>query len=335
MKKRDIVAAIFLLLGTALITTALVIVFLHYPNRANPIDKTIADFFFSYNNEALTKIMRIITFLGESIIYVAVLVILYYIWDKSKAYKTILILISSVFVVATAKVSFHLDRPDEFWGYKQTSETSYGLPSGHTQLSTTFWGALATIIPKWGMLSVGVVLPILIGFSRIFLVVHWFTDVLMGFGIGLIIIGLFIFLEESISNYIEKQSIKIKFLFVLLLFVVFAIPIIFLHKNNIPNEFEQEINILKVLVLFTTGSLSYAIEGKIVDYDSKVDRWWKIILRILIVTIPIAIMYVYDQIITKDMPLDALKISLDMVVYAIMGPILFLLFPWIIKKLNW
>ncbi len=335
MKRRNIIATIFLPLGAALVTTALVIVFLHYPNRANPIDKAIADFFFSYDNGTLTTVMEVITYLGESIVYIAVLVILYYVWDKNKAYKTIVILISSVFVVATAKASFHLDRPDELWGYDPTGETSNGLPSGHTQLSTTFWGVLATIIPKWGMLLVGVALPILIGFSRIFLVVHWFTDVIMGFGIGLIIIGLFIFLEESVSNYIEKQSIKIKMLFIFLLFVVFAIPTIFLHKNYIPNEFEQEINILKVLVLFTTGSLSYVVEGKVVDYNSKADRWWKIILRILIVIIPITIMYVYDQIITKDMTLDALKISLDMVVYAIMGPILFLLFPWIIKKLNW
>ena len=350
MRKRERIAIIMLILGAVMIVAALLIVYLptkpyvelangnvlYAPghNRANFIDKTIADFFTANDNDTLTTIMEIITYLGESIIYIAVLMILYYVWDKKMAYKAIFVLISSTEINVVAKGAFRLDRPDENWGYPKTGWSSYGIPSGHAQLSTTFWGTLSIIISKWGMITVGVALPLLIGFSRIFLVVHWFTDVIMGFGIGLIVLGLFIFLDEPITNYFENKSITMKMLASLTLFVIFAIPVIFLHRGSVPNEFKQKISVLKVLVLFTTVSLSYIVEGKLINYNSRADKWWKTLLRLIIVIIPLAIIYVYDKILTDDMALNALKISLDMVIYAIMGPILILLIPWIIKKLD-
>ncbi len=336
MKKRHIVVIVLIVLGIALIGAALGIVY-SSPARDNPIDKAISDFFYVDESDQGIghKIMGIVSYLGQSIVYIAVLVILYYVWDKKKAYSVIATLISSMTINAISKAAFRFDRPDDSFGYAEVEEITYGLPSGHAQLSTTTWGALAALVSKWGMITVGIALPLLIGFSRIYLVVHWFTDVLMGFGIGMIIVGIFMLIEEPVRNSLSKQSILLKILISLLVFAVFAIPIIFLHGDpSVPNEFAQKIRILKILVLFTTASISYSIEGKIIDFNSRSDKWWKIILRILIVAIPIALVYVYDEILTDVWALEALKISLDMVVYAIMGPILFLLFPWIIKKLK-
>ncbi len=336
MKKKNIVVILLFVIGVALIATALGIVY-SSPNRDNPIDKVISDFFYVDETDQGIghTIMGIVTYLGKPIVYIALLVILYYVWDKRKAYKTIATLVSSMTINVISKSAFRFDRPDDSFGYAEVDETSYGLPSGHAQLSTTTWGALAAIVSKWGMITVGIALPLLIGFSRIYLVVHWFTDVLMGFGIGMIIVGTFMLIEEPVGKYLSKQSTPLKILLSLLVFAVFAIPIIFLHGDpSIPNEFKQKISILKTLVLFTTATISYAIEGKIIDFNSKSDKWWKVILRILLVAIPIAFVYVYDEILTDAWALDALKISFDMVVYAIMGPILFLLFPWIIKKLK-
>ncbi|NPD89360.1 MAG: phosphatase PAP2 family protein [Asgard group archaeon] len=336
MKKKNIALIVLIVLGAALIGAALGIVY-SSPNRDNPIDTAVSDFFYVTESEQGIghKIMGIITYLGESIIYIALLVILYYVWDKKKAYRIIVTLVSSMTVNAVTKVGFGFDRPDDSFGYDPVDKITYGLPSGHAQLSTTVWGTLAASVAKWGMITVGIALPLLIGFSRIYLVVHWFTDVLMGFGIGMLVVGIFILVEKPVGNFLDKQSIIIKILVALLVFAVFALPIIFLHEGSSnPDEFKQKIRILKTLVLFTTASISYALEGKLVGFNSRADKWWKYILRILLVAIPIGVIYVYDQILTDDMALEALKISLDMVVYALMGPILFLLVPWIVKKLN-
>ena len=335
MKKKHIFAIIMLILGAGLIAAALGIVY-SSPARDNPVDKAIADFFYvpEASHGIAHTIMKIVSYLGETIIYIAVLMILYYLWDKKKAYKAIVTVITSFEINVVAKGAFGFDRPDDSFGYEPVDEISYGLPSGHAQISTTFWGTLSAIVAKWGMITVGIALPLLIGFSRIFLTIHWFTDVLMGFGIGIIIIGLFLYLDEPVTKYVDKQSTLMKIFFVLLLFVVFAIPIIFIYNNSIPDEFAQEIKTLKILVMFTTASLAYVVEGKLVDFNSRADKWWKGILRLLIVIVPLAIIYVYDKILTKDMDLGPLKISLDMVIFGIMGPILLLLLPWMIKRLD-
>jgi len=336
MKKKNIVLIILFVLGVGLIATALGIVY-SSPNRDNPVDTAISDFFYVTEVEQGIghTIMGIVTYLGESIIYIALLVILYYVWDKKKAYRVIVTLVSSMTVNAVTKAGFGFDRPDDSFGYDPVDKITYGLPSGHAQLSTTVWGTLAASVAKWGMITAGIALPLLIGFSRIYLVVHWFTDVLMGFGIGMLVVGTFILVEKPVGNFLDKQSIIIKILVTLLVFAAFALPIIFFHEGSSnPDEFKQKIRVLKTLVLFTTASISYALEGKLVDFNSRADKWWKYILRILLVAIPIGVIYVYDQKLTDEWVLNALKISLDMVVYAIMGPILFLFLPWIIKKLN-
>jgi undecaprenyl-diphosphatase len=85
-------------------------------------------------------------------------------------------------------------RPDVSWRPVQYPlPQSPGFPSGHALDSMTLYGALALTVgrrlrPRWlrGLVLVfGLGLPLLIGFSRIYLGVHYFTDVLGGWVTGL------------------------------------------------------------------------------------------------------------------------------------------------------
>ena len=320
--------------GVALITTALVIVYASHPNRANPVDKAIADFFFNIDNSTLKTIMEVITYLGESIIYIGILLILYYAWDKKKAYRAIFVLVSSAVINASSKAAFSLDRPDTSWGYADPGEPSYGLPSGHAQISSTFWGVFTSFITKWGMISVAMILPLLIGFSRIYLVVHWFTDVLMGFGLGLIIIAIYLITKQPIENHLKKQSTVIKISYIGVLLVVLALSIIFLHDLGVQAEKEYVVKNLKYLALFITVSIAYILEEKFVNFENKVDKWWKIIVRVIFGIVVIALIYLYDNVFYNPDPVTTTKMIVDLVVYSLFGPIIILLFPWLIKKLK-
>ena len=345
MKKRHIIAIIMIVLGFALIATALGIVYTSYPpNRANNIDNNIATFFENNSSSPVEKIMKYITYLGEPIVFVGLLLILYYAWDKRKGYRAMAVIVSSTVVVYSAKAGFRMERPpSSTWGgdIEANDVPTYGLPSGHAQVGTSFWGMLGIFVTKWGMLIFAILIPLVLGFSRIYLRVHWFTDVIMGFGIGLIILVVYMYVEEPITSHLETKSNVIKVLYALLMMIVLAAPVILLYYDPVflsydidGENFDRMISTLKFIILFTTVSISYIFEEKIVNFDNKKEKWWHILLRILIGIVVIALIYGYNMIfdyVNVDYIITAI---VDLIVYALLGPFLILFIPWLIKKLK-
>ncbi|MFW9851480.1 MAG: phosphatase PAP2 family protein [Candidatus Thorarchaeota archaeon] len=345
MKKQHIISIVMIVLGFALIATALGIVYASYPpNRANNIDNTIATFFQNNSSSTIETILKYVTYLGEPIVFVGLLLILYYAWDKRKGYRAITVVVSSTAVVYSAKAGFRMERPaSSIWGGGIEAEdiTTYGFPSGHAQVGTTFWGMLGIFVTKWGMLIFAILIPLILGFSRIYLRVHWFTDVIMGLGIGLIILVVYMYAEEPITNHLETRSNVIKVLYALLTMVVLAAPVILLHYDpvflsyDIDGEiFKRMISTLKFIILFTTVSISYTFEEKIVNFENKKEKWWHILLRILIGIIVIALIYGYNMIFDYVSVNYIISAIVDLIVYALLGPFIILFIPWLIKKLK-
>jgi len=86
------------------------------------------------------------------------------------------------------------------------AETSFGIPSGHAQNSLLLWGLIAAYIKKpWGW-AMAMLITLLIGFSRIYLGVHFPTDVLAGWLIGAIMLALIIRLEKPVLDWFSAKE---------------------------------------------------------------------------------------------------------------------------------
>lgn len=99
-------------------------------------------------------------------------------------------------------------RPTEF---RIINESGYSFPSGHSMVSMAFYGYLIYLIYvkvknkylKWSLIVILGVLIISIGISRIYLGVHYTSDVLAGFLIS--ISYLIIYISASNKILLEKQ----------------------------------------------------------------------------------------------------------------------------------
>ncbi|MGI9049850.1 MAG: phosphatase PAP2 family protein [Rubrobacteraceae bacterium] len=113
--------------------------------------------------------------------------------SNSKIYALFLPIcaLGSVVLSTTLKNLDRRARPHLFHFPSYHGPSSYAFPSGHATIAVSFWGVLVLLVAlrldgwrRWGLMGLGMVLVVLIGFSRLYLGVHYPTDVLGGYLLG-------------------------------------------------------------------------------------------------------------------------------------------------------
>jgi len=143
-------------------------------------------------NPVLTTVMKAITFTGSEIAYLAAIPFIFWCYDERKGLRLATAFLLSAWVNCSLKEVWRQPRPYELDpSVGMAVENSFGLPSGHAQGSATFWG----IIAGWMRSPYGIVfaiaMPLVVGFSRIYLGVHFPTDVVAGWLLGAGVLGLY------------------------------------------------------------------------------------------------------------------------------------------------
>lgn len=148
--------------------------------------------------ESAVNFWKGVTFFGSglviSILTIAVILVLTLLKLWSDVRYIALVMVVAVIIENAMKWTLHRARPDLVVAY--TMPPSFSFPSGHSLFATAFYGSLAFIVspmlPSWARIVQLVIAPILIaaiGLSRIFLGVHYPTDVVAGFVAGVLCIA--------------------------------------------------------------------------------------------------------------------------------------------------
>lgn len=179
------------------------------------VDSSLANLLAAFRNPLLVKIFLWVTILGNwrlVAVMMVVFLILFWLWNKKNYIIPFLASVGGGFITGAAgKYIWHRSRPLEVAVYM---EKSWSFPSGHAILAVTlygfliyfFWKHLARWKNKIDALFLGLLVIILIGFSRLYLGVHYLSDVWAGYMVGLFWLTLGIGLAESKKTILSSPE---------------------------------------------------------------------------------------------------------------------------------
>ena len=210
-----IIAEVLLTLAAFSAIIALIVFSIRKPIRKHkPIDMMIFDKIKPRVNTINNRIMLFITFLGKHqfLIPANLILIFYFIVVKKQSWfsiRVITIAISSLVLMLLLKQLFRRKRP-----LSPLLKAAKGLsfPSGHAIMAVTFYGLLIYILQhtitidwlKYFLITLVTGLIIMIGFSRVYLRIHYASDVLGGFIIGLLWLLISLAMLKWLEGYVAS-----------------------------------------------------------------------------------------------------------------------------------
>ncbi len=203
MRSRIIGSIIFLIIWTILVLT----------NNIAWFDDLVYNFIYSLKSDSLTSVMKVITSFSnvKIMIVLTLLSLLGLIWKRKESIYLVATLGLSTTINLILKNIIRRDRPLHF---RFIEETGFSYPSGHAMGSIAFYGSIIVIIKnsnidkkyKYIINSILGLLIISIGISRIYLGVHYPSDIVGGFTIGFILLNILDYVIRRENEKLNNRS---------------------------------------------------------------------------------------------------------------------------------
>ena len=162
-------------------------------------DTAVRDAIHAWASTPLTYAMRGVTQLGSAPVLVALGILVVVGLAIQRRRRAALLFIAACLGAEALsdilKLVFRRPRPEAFFGFAEPA--TYSFPSGHSVMSACFYGVVAAILTtrmesratKIAIWTGAALLAMAIGFSRVYLGVHYPSDVLAGYAAAAIWVG--------------------------------------------------------------------------------------------------------------------------------------------------
>ena len=163
----------------------------------------------SIENLFLSKIMIFITNMGSAYFYFPLLLLIFWCIDEKKGARLAFFIMLGAWLNVTCKFLLKQPRPYQLdVSVGRILEKTYGFPSAHAQMSLSFWFPLSLWYGKKNLFIAAILFSLLMGFSRLYLGVHFPTDLLGGWFLATVMLIIFLRFEDKIVYVLNRGGTR-------------------------------------------------------------------------------------------------------------------------------
>ena len=268
----------------------------------------------------LDGLFKAITFMGDEEFFLILVPMMFWCVDFAVGARLAFAFLLSTYANTGLKGLFAHPRPFELdVTVKLRDAQGYGLPSGHSQSAIVVWGTIAAEFRKTWLRVVAILLAVLIGFSRIYLGVHFPTDVLSGWAVGAIVLGLYLVLGPRIEAWLREASLAVQL--VLSVAVPLVLMLVYPDKDVVSS----------MAVLMGMG-VGVALARRTAPF-SAAGPLWQCVARLLVGAIGLLAVYFGLRLVFPAEG-EPLYLALRAARYALVGLWVTLGAPWLFRRLR-
>ncbi len=234
----------------------------------------------------LNELMLTVTKLGEETAFLVIALIVFWCVDKKKGYYVMAVGFLGTILNQIVKLACRVPRPwvqdPSFTILEQAREAAagYSFPSGHTQSAVGTFGCLAVTADKKWWRNVCIVLAFLVAFSRMYIGVHFPSDVLVGAGMACMLVAL---LKKPTleGNHTSMKTVIAAMLTVSVIFLLYVSFWQFPADMDAHNLESGTKNAYTMIGSLTGVAIVYLVERRYINFPEKA-VWWVQIIKIVV-----------------------------------------------------
>ena len=312
-------------------------------------EKEIIYWLQSLSSPFLDSLFQIFTMFGEEMVVIAVLGLIYWSINKKVGERLGITVFISLGLNSVLKFIFMRPRPfmvdESIVNLRPETAGGYSMPSGHAQSASTLFFGAYQFLKKRFLLIVAVIITVLVSISRMYIGVHYLSDVVVGSLLGILVTY---FLYKWLGKK-EDLSLLYKIIFIssiATLIVVFTYNAIKLNEETFNSELfyfntESLAKMIGTLVGFVIG---VKIENKYVNFTNHKNVLKNVIRFVLGVAVVMAarlglkelfhLVINPENLVDNQIFLSIIASLLDFLRYVIIVIIGLGIYPTLFKKIN-
>jgi membrane-associated phospholipid phosphatase len=274
-------------------------------------------FFRDIGTPLLDTSFKFLTNAGSEPVYILLASLIFWCLNKKTGLRILYVILFSAYIALLAKNVFGMPRPPAY--LHKVTENDFGFPSGHAQVSSSFWGYLGLRSKRTLIIIIGAIAVILVSLSRLYLGVHYPGDVVGGIIFGLLVAFISYRMEPGILKILNKQSRNSKYL------IALSLPVILVLISSFQGGLMKEQ--VELGIVMASVGFGYLLEEEKVRFCDLKNKKQKV-KRALVGILILGMIYLISGVLSLIYPVFIY------VKYGALGFSSVFIVPWVFKKIE-